>query len=394
MSDYYVSENDPATAKSIAEKFGFCLVRGVFSPDEMAGLERGLAAEHAAFNGKIPDLYSMPSLQWLLADERVHGFARALLGDKLVYYRETNAPYEAVPGPNTENPYTEYHCDARGTPADLVAPDQETVGKVYPAYRFGIYFRNYRDYSGGLKVAPGSHLRLYGNDRKLAVPGNIGTMPGARQVFGGFAMQVPVPPVELYNVPSLPGDIVIFSLRLFHAGGARRLKDRPTFASLPLIEEQMHRVAPHLFEPVSPGPRNAIFFDFGAPTQEVDFYAKWRGLLLNTDLDAGYDFHRAPPPGVTMREDRIIVALALRFTAALDAAPGAEPSAAARKDAADLAALCAAHVEFSSHHPLFDRAAYTQALAEGPFAAALAAARSILAHRERIVADSAKARGK
>lgn len=395
MSDYYVSENDPATVKSVAERFGFCHVKRVFSAEETAGLERDLAMAHTEFNGRVPDLYSIPSLQGLLTDPRIVGFAKALLGDRLVYYRETNAAYEKTVGPLTEKPFTEFHCDARGTRADLVAPKLEQPDRVYPAYRFAIYFRNYRDYSGGLKVAPASHLRAYANDRKLSDPSALAGLPVARQVIGLASMQIPVSPVELYNVPSMPGDLVIFSLRTFHSAGARRMKARPAFATLPLIEEGMHAAAPQLFEPTSPGPRNAIFFDFGAPSEEVDFYAKWRALVSPTDLSSGYEYRRPPPPGLIVRNDRIIVALAERLAAGGNNAPGAEMSPDAQKDAGDFAALCAAHVEFSRSHPLFDRTAAARvAQAEGPLAAALLTARSILAQRDIVAANSRLAAGK
>lgn len=84
MSDYSVSYNDQASAKEIAERFGFCLVKGVFSADEMASLERDLAMAHAEFSGEVPDVYSIPSLPWLLFDERIRAFAHALLGKRLI----------------------------------------------------------------------------------------------------------------------------------------------------------------------------------------------------------------------------------------------------------------------------------------------------------------------
>jgi hypothetical protein len=201
MSDYYVSANDPATAKSIAEKFGFCLVRGVFSPEEMASLERDLATAYVEFGGEgavLPDLYMLPSLQWLLLDPRIQRFARALLGEQLVYYRETAANYENTPGPITQNTFREYHCDARGTRADLFGAPAD--GQIYPSYRFAIYFRNYRDHSGGLKVAPGSHLRPYLYDRIYQVSDVVKKLPAVEHIIGNGVLTIPAAPMELYNV--------------------------------------------------------------------------------------------------------------------------------------------------------------------------------------------------
>ncbi len=392
MSDYYASENDPASAKKIAERFGFCLVRGVFSSEEMARLEKDLAQAYADFGGNpagFPDLSVMPPLQWLLRDERVLALARALTGERPVYYRETNANYEATPGPLTHKPYTEYHCDARGSRADLVDIPPDRPGQIYPAYRFGIYFRNYRDYSGGLKVAPASHLRNYMLDRQLHFWPGVKQFAPATHVIGEQALTFPPSPVELYNVPSMPGDIVIFGLRTYHAGGALRFKDRPTLACLPVLEERLRHMNPALFEPVPPGPRNTIFFDFAAPSEEVDFYIKWRALSAPTVLCDGVDYVRAALPGIAYRNDKIIAALADRLIAAGGKDGRSEPTPQARKDAEDLVALCEAHEEFSDCHPLFDPALIAKRDDGDPMPLALAIAKSIAAHRKKMQAEEA-----
>lgn len=368
MSDYYASYNDPSAAKSIAEKYGFCLVKGVFQADEMASLERDLAMAHAEFGGRVPDIYSAPSLQWLLFDERIRRFAHALLGDTLVYYRETNAAYEKVPGSLTKRPFNDYHCDARGTPLDLYgAPDHEGI---YPAYRFGIYFRNYRDYSGGLKVAPGSHLRPYLFDRKCSDKLKVRDLPRVEHRVGEYMTKLSTQPMELYNVASEPGDIVIFSLRCFHAAGAVRLKDRPTLAVLPWVESQLPA---EFCMPIPPGSRNAIFLDYGAPHPALDFYVKWRAVVSPAKPDVSYRYREKGPDWMLIRNDPIIVTLAQRL------AGGDGQSAAAKQDAADLVALCRSHVEFAPEHALFDRGAFEANLARGSASTAMDLARDIAA---------------
>lgn len=380
MSDYYSSKNDPASVKGIAEAQGFCLVKGVFSADEMIALERDLAMAHAEFDGRMPDLHSVPSLQWLLYDERVRGLARALLGDTLVYYRETNLAYEKTPGALTERPFDDYHCDARGT-AETLYGEPGSHRRIYPAYRFAIYFRNYREYSGGLKVAPGSHLRAYKHDRPWSLEETVREAPIVPMIIGDFRLNVQMQPMELHNVPSEPGDLVIFSLRCFHAAGALRFRGRPSLAVLPLVERAIRLQSAPVFSPTPPGSRNAIFFDFGAPSPEVDYYAKWRAHVGPADLGAGFSYRGEPPAGVVIRNDRIIMSLAQRVADAAKNASGID-APSARQDMQDLYALAQAHTEFAAEHALFDRAAFRTAAAHDPQGATLALARDILARRD------------
>lgn len=388
MSDPYVSGNDPAAVKIIAEKHGFCLVRGVFTPDEVSRIENGLAAAHAQFEGAIPDLSVVPQLRWILSDARVRDIARALLGETLVYYRETNAPYESAPGPITGNPFTEYHCDARGTPEHLYDWAFDPRASAFPGYRFAVYLRNYRDYSGGLKVAPGSHLRAFTEDRRLSLEDFAMSLPLERQRIGNIKATFPKAPIELYNVPSMPGDLVIFSLRCFHSAGALRAQGDPAFAVLPLYEKPLLGIAPPgTFAPTSPGPRNALFFDFAAPSEEIDYYIKGRALLQDTVLDPAIDYRAMTLDGVVTRNDRLIVALALRLT------NSAAPPATVREDAEELLRLCGSHGEFSAHHLSFDRALLAGAGTRDRIDAAMDLARDIVAKRDAVFAKQKVLKG-
>ena len=54
-----------------------------------------------------------------MLDSRVVEIAKALLGEQLVYYRQSDIAFEEVPGPATHSPYRELHCDARGSPQTM-----------------------------------------------------------------------------------------------------------------------------------------------------------------------------------------------------------------------------------------------------------------------------------
>lgn len=365
MSDYYVSLNDPATAKEVAERYGFCHVKGVFSPAEMMSLERDLAFAHLEFEGKVPDLYSTPSLQWLLFDERIRSFAHALMGEKLVYYRETNAAYEHLPGPLTTKPFNVYHCDARGNSAALSGAP--IADGIYPAYRFGIYFRNYRDHSGGLKVAPGSHLRDYGYDASYSVKKNVAELSHARLRIGSRSYNIRVPPMEIYNVPSVPGDLVIFNLRCFHSAGAIRLADRPNLALLPMLENLLPI---DLCLPPPIGTRNAIFLDYGAPKPALDYYIKWRAVTsIAAETKVRYTYGLETPDWLLIRDDKVIALLAHKIV---------QERTSTSKDESDLVALCKAHREFAPEHALFDKLSFEANLSSGSSNTAQALAQDIV----------------
>jgi hypothetical protein len=379
MSDYYACDATPAAVKSVAEAYGFSLVKGVFSAGEMESLEQDLATAHTELGGQMPDLASIPALQWLLHDPRITDIARALLGDTLVYYRETAAGYERVPGALTRNTFAEYHCDARGTAEDLWKIPRH-LDRLYPAYRFAIYFRDYRKFSGGLKVAPGSHLRDHRVDSACNQPEYMKQIPRIPLAIGNAAVHLPIPPMELYNVPSEPGDIVIFSLRCFHSAGALRFKHRPTFSLFPSYEKFTQENAPYICEPVAPGARNAIFFDFGAPTDLLDYYVKWRALVSPADLRHAFNYQSISlPKNTILRNDRIIIPLAQRIV-------DDGPEAGQRQLAQDLVTLCDSHTEFASEHALFDRDVLQRSV-ERPHAAH-DLARDIVGRRDARIAAS------
>lgn len=368
MSLHYVAEGDPVRAKNIAEKYGFCLVRGLFSADEMSEMERLLGEECERYSANCPDLYSLPSLRWVMLNERVRAIAHQLLGTTLSYYRETNLVFEKERSSNTLQPYTEFHCDARGTADNLHLRKDYEDGCIYPVYRFAIYFRNYRDHSGGLKVAVGSHVNRGDYFRQYEFQKTVMSLPRVLTRIGNDDFKFPIAPFPILNVPSMPGDLVIFNLRTFHSAGAARFRDRPDFALLPLVEQLMlaeernHR----LFAPIPDGCRNAIFFDYCRPGPDADFYIKWRALTVAGKQPPAPLIDTASTPGIRIRNDRPIVGLSIMLRKRLADAGlnlenlsdlGAVP-ADVQSAAAQLLSMCETHEEFSPYQPIFDKAAF------------------------------------
>jgi hypothetical protein len=278
MSEFYSTSFNPVAIKHISEAYGFCLIKGFFSHPEMVELEGRMKELSRVPGGESADLYSCPSLRHVMLNGRVLDIARTLLGEQLVYYRETNIAYEDSPGRLTRKPFRELHCDAKGMNDSLMNFWNGGLGEIYPGYRFAIYFRNYRDFSGGLKVGVGTHRNRYQRYFPYSIAAGVQTLPFVKHIIGDAMVEIPIPPFELYNVCSEPGDLVIFNLRTFHSAGAVRFKKRPALAVLPIVEESVLTDQPELASPNPEGCRNAIFFDYGAKSEAIDYYIKWRAI--------------------------------------------------------------------------------------------------------------------
>ena len=84
-------------------------------------------------------------------------------------------------------------------------------------------------------VGVGSHR---GNLKQFGI-GAPGKVEYKILKFGDVAFTVGWPETPLNNVPSEPGDLVIWNLRTLHSAGARRLIARPEMAMLPQFEEEI-----------------------------------------------------------------------------------------------------------------------------------------------------------
>lgn len=376
QNQYQAGATDLSAIRDICERHGFCLVKGVLDPGDLEGLLAGMRAASRADGAKpIPDLLSLPQLRHIYFDPRLLAIARALLGPRLVYDGESNVNFEETIGAITLNPYAELHCDAKGMPDDLDATWRSATDSVYRAYRFGIYFWDYRRASGALKVIVGSHR----GDPTAYEDANLFTGGLESHPVGPHRIECPGVRYPLYNLPSEPGDVVIWNLRTFHSAGAKLFADDPAIAVHPKVEGEINAEAPSLFAP-PPGPRNALFFDYAAPCEEIDLYIKARGRPTGPDLGARLDSRSDEPEvrkladdhGVSIRHDALITALALVVVTNASGRPVRKLSPEDHQAAAvRLYELLRRHVEYSPHFPLFDRERFERAA--GPNAALNAA---------------------
>lgn len=360
MSLYERDASDLSGIRACADAYGFCLVRNVFTEKEVSDIKTGMKVSHEAYGGHIPDLVTCPPLRGLLFDARILGIARELLGNELVYYPESAVNYEAVVGPITLNPYSVFHCDALGRPNELYKRWHSATDEPFRGYRFGLYLQDYEHHSGGLKLGIGSHR---GDPDDLHKKSTEAT--GREMVdVGGRQFHIPKIDVPMHNVPSRPGDVVVWNLRTFHAAGARLLRNDPTRAFHPDIEKSLQEKMPDAFLPI-PGPRLTIFFDLAAPTEDVDLYIKSRTHKFNSGkltqlMHSRHDKENLVSElrrhGIRTRFDYLLTT----FVVALMDKKARDPQAIITR----ILTMADQHEEFSPYFPLFDRARYLAARKE------------------------------
>ena len=160
----------------------------------------------------------------LINNELIKIINKILDTDNLLYYSDSDVINHSNPFKSTNG----FHHDARGEDPKI------PYDKEYPIVRVGIYFEDYKNYSGGLKIKKKSHKYFCFNFRRI-----IGSLNNLRKIIFSKTR---------YNLKSLKlaksvnleleeGDIVIWNLKTHHCGTSRRLKFFPKYCLQPNIEK-------------------------------------------------------------------------------------------------------------------------------------------------------------
>lgn len=195
-----------ADQRAYFDAFGFIVLRKLFSREEM---DRIIAASERLWSGELdagtdstqyqtfPNFVERSSdLLWLIDDNRIHGVATDLLGERVVW-----ASSEGNRG------FADLH-DGLFWHADRPGRDELT----YPRVKMLLYLDPMSLENGALRVIPGSH-RSPLHDSLL--PFYASRKPKEPRYFGERGADVPCHVVE-----TEPGDLLIFDHSLFHAAFA------------------------------------------------------------------------------------------------------------------------------------------------------------------------------
>jgi hypothetical protein len=233
-----------STVTVLAQQFetnGYVLKKAVFSAneiqsfrkrvyeqyklDEAAGLTFQLTNTTSKASYAKGCLLSKKLLRDILLDARIVQLAGEILGtDKLIYFGDSS--YQIGTG------LRGFHRDCIDR-AYNSGPDWESK---YTLIRLGLYLQDHSEYSGGLKVKPGTHEKADGTS-----------------VF----------------INNKPGDVVAWSLKLQHSGNAVKLKWLP---SLCIDNQGIEKRIPAFLKKEEEQERISLFMTFAAESHHVERY--------------------------------------------------------------------------------------------------------------------------
>jgi hypothetical protein len=330
---------------------GFLIVPSVFTREEIETFQRA-GTEHARSGAAGWFLHKIQGLQDLWLDARLISIARALLDGPITYFLEATFLRKSF----AENPYPggrrNLHHDAKGTPGHLYNRMHEPMDFAYPVLRMGIYMQNYSEWSGALKVSPGSHKIDTSKFDQAALP--------------------------FVNVIARPGDVVCFNTRTLHTTNALRARSEPDLVLSPDEEALAIAEVPEAFLP-HPPLREAMFIDYSESNWMADLFIKNRacqawdshdGLVAAFhDRDMAKNADRA---GIQLRMDSAVIeAVRMINSNAVNGVLQADGAAILLK----LPKLCQYAKECSPHFPLIPE------LAESYTSESLVVLANEIAHR-------------
>jgi len=309
------------------EENGFVHLRNFFTPADIRVFREAAATlPHQPHASKYH--HEIPTMVDFWRDPRLLDVAQQLLDPPIVYFFDaTFLRYNFEPGVPVYGRHM--HHDAKGTPDHLFSRLNTAQNAAYPVIRCAVYLQDTTNFSGGLKVAPGSHR----TDVSHFDAGEL----------------------HSYNVPSMPGDLVIFSNRLLHSPFGLRLKSDPERSIAPLVEDEMAATQPELFLPI-PQVRETLFIDYTTAHEMTDIYIKNRAVMgfksnssLAQFIDESGFLERYKDGPVRFRIDLAIVETVYEI---YKSSKNKEFTQASVPYLQRLLRLCRAHWESSDHYPL------------------------------------------
>lgn len=222
-------------------QFGYILLRDVFTLHEVEKLRSACKLQ-----GK-GDVLGRKEFEYILLDDRIVNPLKQLLGKDIIYFGESNVSV----GFRSRH----MHNDSKNDDFDFSKP--------YPAVRVGLYLQDHENFSEGLKLRPGSH-------KKYCIDKN-----GVKRAFNFWKRTRNLSALytgRSINVPSRPGDLLIWNLRTHHSGYAVRVKGLKNHSFHPWIEDRI----PAFFHHQSDIERYVIFASYGAPSGYFEDYIKNR----------------------------------------------------------------------------------------------------------------------
>ncbi len=221
-------------------KNGYVIIKNFFSKEKIIETRESLIRDKI-INSEIFENIKIEQL--FLNNEFFKLFKNILGCKKLLYFSDSSVSiHEKI-----ENCPSGYHVDSRNEDFDFK--------KEYPIARAGIYLQNVSDFSGGVKIRPGSHNSYCITNFKQSIR-NIITEKIVKK-NSNFNLNL----FHKNFQPDLDvGDLIIWNLRLHHSGASWRYKINKNFSLPPFIDNLMPKFTK--IKPQFEKNRTAVFIAF------------------------------------------------------------------------------------------------------------------------------------
>ena len=239
--------------KNLLEQNGYCLIKNFFSLDEVEKLRKFVVKNH----NNNQDIYLSNddgALDTNLLSKRYFQLLKETIGNDLVYFLDSSTFVD-----NIQKNTGIFHIDARGDEKD---PDST----IYKVWRVGVYLQDHKNNSGGIKMIAKSHKKFLTNSIKKIYY-------ILRKFFkNNYSFKSLIPSFKYVNIPSEPGDLIIWNGRTHHCGRFKRLKKFKNFTFHPFIDRHL----PNFLVENEVTDRLVVFQNWGLTDLTVTEYFKYR----------------------------------------------------------------------------------------------------------------------
>lgn len=247
---------------SFLNENGYCLIKKVFNYKEVTNLRKFVLDNH----DKNQDIYLSDNkdlLKFNFLSDNYFNILKETIGKELLYFLDSSTFVDK----NQKNTGI-FHIDARDDEEDPSTTE-------YKVWRIGFYLQDHKNYSGGIKIIKKSHKKILSNSiRKIYYI--------IKKFYkNNYKIKSLIPTFDYINIPSEPGDMIIWNGRTHHCGRFKRLKGLEKINLHPLID----RYLPDFLIKNETQERLVIFQNWALKHTSTDNYINYR---LNQRSDKSY----------------------------------------------------------------------------------------------------------
>jgi hypothetical protein len=237
---------------SFFKKNGYLVVKNLFSEEEINGFREGCKRNQPG------DSVCRPEFKNSMLLPKVLNIIKDLIGEDIIYPGLSLTRTEDKPKP----------FGSRFFHSDLIGIEDGDFKSDCPIINTGVYLQDQTNYSGALKVIPGSHTRpcvtsktVYEackNIVKYLLKGDLRTAWSILNLHRSV------------NIASMPGDLIMWYARMHHSGYGIRPRLFPNWSLPPVFENWVPS-----FLRLPDNPRREVMLSiYAAPSKYLEPYLK------------------------------------------------------------------------------------------------------------------------